>query len=1380
MNSTLSRPSKAYKSSPTRIRLGPILILLAFLALSVAAANWTYHWQRDRNTIRLLARAQSEAQAGRLDEAIEAYGLYIQRAEQDVDALRIYANLLHDRLAVSKSWIGPTVRALRQLNRMDPTDMEVVGKLVRLYIDLREFGLAVELGRTWYAATPQDPEAILMLARAFHGNNQNNEALQILSEAAMRDPAESRFYPPLIDLLSNVLQQQGQAAQWVLRGITYAPDAFEVQMSAHLYYQKTGEPEKARAHLERSIALAPDNLAVLVPAARYFLHVNDLARVEDLITHAKGLEPDSLELLSLRRAHAVAIADSNLLVEVAGDLQRAAGDDGAFLAQAAELYLRAGAVSQADKCIERIEQSSKSQTPKGALDTLRGARELLANQPHRAIVLLGSAVRQQPSDPWTLELLARAFVQTAAWPEAADLYRRLALISQSSTGPRLALARVEIQNQGFDRAREALAMLKPKSSAEEQQVRLLNVTIALRQESVEVREQAIVQLKELASEEMLGLANLEILLNALHVGDMHARAIEIWSAWSPTSTTVLRIALDLARRHLDAGEFERARAWSNALRQRSPDSQELALLELEERLAEGDNAGAIQFVEKVEEVQLKGMLWERIGDKAREADLQRTALVQAAGLRPLDIPVRQKLLRLTGDLSMATALVHEIRRIEGDQGLLWKFELASVRLQLDPSPPAASEARELLKSCLEARSGWTAARSLFGFANERLGNLSDAVEAYRAAIAAAPELSTSSIAFRLIDVLKRMGRFEEADAVLNAVARAMPESIDVQRLLTEQHIRRHDMHSAATIAEHLLRMKPEDENWASTTIDLLVLSDQADRAEQTARAAFANHPDSIAIASSFARSLLVQGRREEAVEFAESFAAKRPVAPAQILQARILVETGNPRKAENVLLQAMNRDPQNPVLHIAMAEFWAGEGDRARQLESARQAIKLQGEDPAQSLWLAGLLATGNSAERAEAKSILQTRLARDSNDLEALMLDAQLLLTEPQPDLDRADTRLTAALRINPRRMEAYKLLTAIHLRRGDLVRARDAAASGLMAASDDADMLILSAEVAQIRGDWDASMIPLRRLFTSAQPPIRAYELAATGAIRSHQIDSAIAMIEKGGYRPPEADIQLARLYETKGNLTRAGELFQSSAQKAPAAGTPALMLFLGRTNQWEQLEAAAGDDELELAHRLIAAEVLASMGSLPQDRWRGFEWLDRLATQHSNVMADARFRAGMAHLKHRDLVNSETMLLSAATLAPGNPKAANALAWLYGEELSNPQRGLDVLTAFERDGGVPTPELLDTYGMLLLRTGKWDQAEQKLRECLRVGGLSPVAASANFHLALIHIERGRADDARHCLNRALQLHESMGGLTPRQLDECRRMLAETVTSG
>ena len=224
-----------------------------------------------------------------------------------------------------------------------------------------------------------------------------------------------------------------------------------------------------------------------------------------------------------------------------------------------------------------------------------------------------------------------------------------------------------------------------------------------------------------------------------------------------------------------------------------------------------------------------------------------------------------------------------------------------------------------------------------------------------------------AIALRLVCVLGQLGRFSEADDLLAQITLIAPESTEIQKVLTEQHIRHNDRASAATAAEKILRSSTVDSSCAAITANLYLATHDAIRAEQLARAALLEHPDSALLVVSLTLALLAQKKNEEAEETARNYAAKYVNAAFDLLLARVLLELQRPDEAGAVIDTALAREPANAELHASAGAFWGRRGNRSRQLDLARTSIKIQGEDPAYSMMLGDLLAGGNAIERDEA-----------------------------------------------------------------------------------------------------------------------------------------------------------------------------------------------------------------------------------------------------------------------------------------------------------------------------------------------------------------------------------------------------------------------------
>lgn len=1373
------------RTNTSKVRLTWVIAAIAVVAATSMLGFFAHGFQKERNTRRLLDAARKAQLDGRYLEAIDNYGLYLDRNSADIEVLRDYTDLLCEQLPTNPRLIRPTVRALRLLNRAEPGDVLTMDRLTRVYMDVREFGLACDLARSWVEQCPTDSSATLALARALHGNNQNDAAFDVLRRASEASPGDARMYPPLVELLDSVLQQPAKAELWLQRGLRYAPHAHETHMAAFLYYENHEEHDSARKHLERAVEIAPDEFDVLIVGARFWIAQQELDYAREWIDRAAKLNADSPGVLGARRALAINSADPQLMIEIGDALSRAGKKgDRTALAEAAELYLRAGSLEKADACMEEWKNAGLPAIAQSTLETLKGARELLANRPYQAIAHLEESMRGQPPDQWTLELLARAFLRTGSNDDAAEAYQRLAMMEPALPGPRLALARLAIQSGRYELAAEHLNTMKSPDTRDLQQAELLRIRLQiLRNQSLDL-DKVVQELEAMASSAPADAAIVELLVHAFVDADRAGRAVDVWSSWSDRQGAWRDMGLDLSRRLVQFRDFARAKQCVELIRNVDPHCAPAQYMMWQIQLAEGR---AVELQRESERTDLppndRGVLLEMLAENAATTEEKTRLLREAAGLRTDDLQIRRNLVRELTDDVAALEIVEEMRSIEGERGLQWKWEKASILLRSAEDRARTESALALIRQCLDQRPGWIAAQALMGFGLERLGALPEAVESYRAALALSAD-PAPEISFRLVGVLKQQGRFAEADSALIPVARALPDSIDVRKLIAEKHIRQKEWAPAASLALEIMADDPDDPSWASLTADLHLRLNQPANAEEIARNALVRSADSVPLVTSLARALLAQQKTEEAVALTKKYSDTESDVAFDVLYARILLEAGRGQEAQDVLDAALAREPANAQLHAWAAEFYSAAGNHDRQIEFVRSAISLRGIDPTESLDLAALLIQGDSmTDWNTAADIIQRRLAAEPADVRALILSAKLAMRQNPSDLDAARAALSAALRVNPRLPAAHKMLAAIQLKRGELLGAEESIAAGLVGSPDDPELLELSAEVRVQRGEFQQALHPLRRLFAQEAASQRAVELLAYASSQTRQFDEAINLIRKMPSLTPQQTIVLARLYEDNNQLELAATLLEDAIADAPGVAMSAYLLFKSRQNDLAAVDqkatryAASRPDDL--ISQLTAAQILASQTSDGELRKKGLAWLDQIAASQPDFAADARYRLALIHLQSGDFAKAEQMLKNAASLAPLNPRPVNALAWLYGTELEDAGRGLNELIKFEKSGGTVSVEMLDTYGALLLRLRRFEEAALKLSACLRLAGQSPIRASALFHLSLVQFDTGATQDALMNLKTAMQHHERVGGLNERQLDEAHRRLNSSTST-
>jgi len=1379
-----------------------------FLVISLAAgaaAYPLYRWQSHRNTLRLLADAKAARSAGNTEDAVRAYRAYLQRASNDVDALREYTEILWARLETSPESIGETVRAFRRLNRLSSDDLQTMRRLTQLHLAVHDFVSAEELASRWSQTEPDEIEAVLLLAQARHGLGKNAETAQLLADAATAKPNQARFYPPLIELLTIHLNRPDEAKRWVDLGLQSNPDAYEVRLAASAYFDRRSDRAAAEEHLNHALRLAPDAPRVLIAAAAFYVRNDRLDLGETYLARAKTAAPLDRSMLSAWTEFALKTGRTSELEHVADALATQASEqDPEFFVQATAMQIRARRFDKADEFLAKLATMNVDSVA-SALPLLGGARALFADEPYAALPLLERAVALRPQDAWAAELLALTLGKVGATEESDAAYRHVLTLSSHARSARIALARSAWRRGECEQVRELLdATLSPSNAnasvgADADRpatpyvnllcrvcdLELANGGRALPADAADASRWA--ELSPWIERTASDSTNADLVVRACKLVNATERIFDIAASKMNADPPDVATVSSLGKAALNDELTDVADRIAILLTQRLPTEPDGYALRAAVMASKDQAADAVRYVEQCSlNGEALGRVWQSLaetlfGMRRHEDALQplRSAIAQL----PRDSGLQRTLARHAPELAEGEAAVSALRALEGDSGFHWRYERAALLLRLKPDKSSSEEAAPLLKACVDHRPSWIAARLLLGLAEETRGNDEAAADAYAKVIAEQPPSAISQTALRLVEVLKRLGRFDEADATLDRFAGAANNAPDVLRLQTQRYLRNKNIVSAVDAAEQLLSLRSDDPAWANLTADLQLRAGNAPRAEQIAREQLEKNPSSTPALWSLARALLAQSRPEDAERTVRTQAESQKNAQQFILLAQLLAHLKRPDDAAAAIEHAMTLDPNNAAVHGAASDFWAARGDRAKQLAEARQAVVLRDENPGESLVLARILTDAGAGEqRTEAAAIVARRLKSNPNDVPALMLEARLAGAAEPPDIARAESSLAKVLAIEPKSASAHRLLAGLQLGSGRPAKAFDTVTSGLNANPNDPDLLTAAAELHAFRGEFRAAIPLLRRALAQNPSQIAAKRLLVTAYQHTGQLDLAEQLFSA---RTPAAELSpldsllLARIMELKGNTTRAEDLLRHAAEVDDGAGEPfrEYLYFLARKNDFEQVYAAAGDRRMkrpdDIRSYMTAGEILAAHAVDEALIKTGFEWLQDVADHHRAQSDDALFRIALSHYQRGNFQQAEPAFLKAVERNPRSAGCINALAWMYTEDLGKPEASLALLEKFVAGGGRETVEMLDTHAATLHRLGKLDRAKAKLTECLAAAGQTPTLTAATYRLGRIHWDAGNKSEAVTYLRDALGLHKRLGGLTDAEVATAQSLI-------
>ena len=1374
------------------------------MVVALSAATWgtlsLYRFRTEENTLNLRARAQDAARLEDWESASTAFRQFLQREPDDLDALQSYADVLIEQMKTTPTAAGDAVRALQRLVSIQPDNLAATEKLTVLYLGLREFGLAEQLARTWQSLDPKSSDANIARAFALHRVKKSREAADALIAAIEREPDEVEYFPLLIQLLGGELNEPDEAARRLAAALRIGPDSPGVQFSAFLFHEEHGTVEKAEEHLERALSLAPDSIELLLPAGLFYLSRGRMDEAEALLNRAARIAPDDPAVLAAQASWATQAGDTDTLTATADRLlDLAEKKDPDFLASAAELYLRAGLLDRVEDCLAEIDSLPRTADALSMrVSEIRGACALLRGAPYKAISHLRHATRLDPSNTRTQRMLVAAFTAVGELEAAVDTLRRIAMHAPRDTEVRFQIAELAWRRGRVNEARDAVRGIPNAGDALDRVVSLIKLACELREKTADVSPPVDAaalkkKLEELSSEEPENSLATRWLMRCFVLAGRHSDAANLVHAYRDDSKFGPELGMELGQHFISEGLTEHALQIADDLVRHFPNALEPPVLRVKALVAVGGLSVAAEYADSTSLPQraLQGV-WETVADAYVVAGQVEPALElyrRTADRFPDNVPARRKIMRHTMDLDEATQSNQEIRSLEGDDGLQWKFELANVLLRLSSAKSSRNEALELLEQCLAERPRWLSARLLIAYAHEMNADIAEAVESYEIAIAQEPRLRTQPAAIRLIGLLYELGRLTQAEVLLEALMRLSPEDPSIMRLRTEQQIRQRDFDSAIATAERLLVLRPDDPAWTVVTADLHLRVGNAARAEAIARDGLARAPSSPPLLWSLSRALIAQGRNTEAEAMVRGAVDEFDDALHYVLWARVLSMLDNQAQAEQAIAEAQRREPDDAAVWAACADFWGSINRRARQVDCVRKSIELQGEDPANSLSLARLLGHSDSpGDRAEARDVIKRRLEADPEDFLALLLDGELALVMEPPEFSLAEASLEKALSIDPRSAEAYRLMSAAKFRSGQMDAAGEAVATGLAFVPDDPDLLLIAAELYCFHGEYLKAIAPLRRLLEIQPRAAQGVRLLAAAFAETGRLDRAVEFVE--GLAPLEAMtatelLVLARLLESKGDLDEADSLYMRAAQldESSASTFSATAQFHARRGRFDLVHSSGvrrrsefPDDVASLA---VVAELLGAQSADDELRQTGMTWLEQIAREHPQAASNARYRLGMCHYRHGDFERAAEQFIQSAVLSPEAPQPVNALAWMYAEDLGRLDDARAVVDRFLAAGGQENAALLDTHAIVLLRLGELAAATRKLTESIKVAGQTPTLVAANYHLGLVSLEQQNVPAAHSYIKTALRLAGRLGGLTPKEREKATRIIEEAATA-
>lgn len=333
---------------------------------------------------------------------------------------------------------------------------------------------------------------------------------------------------------------------------------------------------------------------------------------------------------------------------------------------------------------------------------------------------------------------------------------------------------------------------------------------------------------------------------------------------------------------------------------------------------------------------------------------------------------------------------------------------------------------------------------------------------------------------------------------------------------------------------------------------------------------------------------------------------------------------------------------------------------------------------------------------------------------------------------LKEAQLALEQATIEDPADPEAYLILASLAMRDRDANKAESLyqKASGLTASFQKSakrkEMLQLLihrgfATLAESRKDWPAAQKALEETL-KLDPKNRAtMQRIAYYLFQQKNSDGALAKLREAAKDAKDAltpEVILAQFAERSGDRQSAAKWMAAAVTAAPK----------------------------DLKTRLTIGQWAMETGQLDEAQKHAIA-----ATQIAPKSLDAKLFRGTIALLQKDYAAAESIFEAAVKQEPKNVIATNnlALALISQDDETKGNRALELAEANAKQ--LPKmPEIASTYGLILYKLGRIDQAEKALKTAAPIANFDVDTA---YTIARISVDRGHKAEARQMLELALK---------------------------
>ncbi len=480
--------------------------------------------------------------------------------------------------------------------------------------------------------------------------------------------------------------------------------------------------------------------------------------------------------------------------------------------------------------------------------------------------------------------------------------------------------------------------------------------------------------------------------------------------------------------------------------------------------------------------------------------------------------------------------------------------------------------------------------------------------------------------------------------------------------------------------------------------------------------------------------------------------------------ADLYVRHGLDDRAVSTLEELLNAKADEGIslnARTSLAGIQLSKGDAAMAARLVEEVLARNVNYP-DALYVRASLAF-SQGDYQKAVADLRTIVRDNPRSTKALKVLAETLLLQGHRDL-AVDT-LTQSLALDPADLRTHVRLAQIHATRGNLDQARELLRAVTSADPSYAIGWESAARLAIETSRWDEAAVLVEKLEDmdgqkNLAAFLRGQIKAGTG--NSREAIAIYRQVVESASPSPLADHAVAAmlaLYDDPGNRQELIDYLSSIKDGGPTVTTilGGLLIDAGDFGKAEEiLIASINNNPFNQAPFLLYAGILDQRGEIEKT----LAILERAENTVPGDISAPMKRAGILLSKNRV---SEALDIY-ERLAVRNPEidaVANNLAQTIADHKSHDREAMERARIMaERFAKSDNPFYLDTLGWVYLRQGNLLQATSVIERAISLTGASP-PPQMQYHYGVLLMETGRMQEARDMLAKAAASQESWPGI-------------------